>query len=72
MNENPDLRKAILDFLERRGTEASLNELLGELRGYDDLEIRSAIWPLLSEHEIEITPARNVRLVRQVAHQACA
>ena len=61
MGENIQLRNAILNVLRERNEEVSLPELLDSLATYDPMDIKSAVWPLMSEHAIELTPRRNLR-----------
>ena len=66
MDENIQLRDAILSFLRTRQDEVSLPELLEAIPGYDPIEIKSAVWQLMSDRAIELTPRRNLRAVVMV------
>jgi len=66
MGEDIQLRNAILNILRERNEEVSLEELLESLPGYGAMDIKSAVWPLMSEHAIELTPQRNLRALALV------
>jgi hypothetical protein len=67
MPELKTLENEILDALTTQGRqETSLPQLLetlhssGALR--DDVVIRMALWPLISQHKVELTPGFNLKV----------
>ena len=62
-----DLQAALLEFLaEGERTPSDLLEQGATQRWKaDEFEIREAIWQLLSSHQIELTPARRLRVASE-------
>ena len=57
------MKASILDLIERRGEALSLEDLLRALQvdGVQDDQIKAAIWALISESSIELTPAYMIQ-----------
>jgi len=60
VNNNDPVRAAILSILRERA-DIALPELIAALREYSEADIKRAVWPLVSDQAIELTPQRNLR-----------
>jgi hypothetical protein len=61
MGEDTTLQDAILSLLEDRQGEVTLGELVQSLAPYNPMDIKRAVWPLMSDHIVELTPRRTLR-----------
>ncbi len=62
MERQEQLKEEIVRRLTEAGTDMELTDLLRDLSTYDEIEIKKAIWPLLYEGTIEMTPQRKIRV----------
>ena len=63
-----ELANEILDVLRGKNGEATFDELVKALkeRRHDatEIDIKAALWPLISRHALELTPDRKLRLIQ--------
>ncbi len=61
-----DLKKAIIEVLKEKHNEVSLSYLLDRLKKKgleeDEVAVKAAIWQLIADAAIELTPVRKLRL----------
>ena len=67
VNESDPVRDAILKALRGR-SDVTLPELVNMLQAYSEAEIKRAVWPLVSDQAVELTPQRNLRMARAAGH----
>jgi hypothetical protein len=65
--EEDRVKDAILRLLRSRNDEITLEELVDGLAGYDLIEIKRAVWPLMSEQAVEMTTRRNLRVTKSAS-----